>query len=88
MMPVQRSAPLMYPTLIYSLGEMTEKPDTTTPRPGHHINPKSDEGMSRSAQALRANLLKRKAQQRARITPDPTSDPTPDSGAPNTDDAK
>jgi hypothetical protein len=56
---------------------MTDK----TPKPRTH-NPKSDDGLSRSAEALRQNLLKRKAQKRAQaaqdIQTDPESGPEPD----------
>jgi hypothetical protein len=52
---------------------MSEKPTLPT----RLQNPKSDEGVARSAEALRANLLKRKAQKRARTDQDAKADGAP-----------
>lgn len=47
------------------------------PKPSRPVPPKSEEGLSRSAQALRANLAKRKAQARARTENEPESKSKP-----------
>ncbi|MBL8644297.1 MAG: hypothetical protein JNK21_10220 [Rhodospirillaceae bacterium] len=57
---------------------MTEKPAAPPPL---MQNPKSDAGLSRSAQALRANLMKRKAQARARAATEPGPETAPEAAS-------
>ncbi|MBL8628765.1 MAG: hypothetical protein JNM81_03990 [Rhodospirillaceae bacterium] len=59
---------------------MTEKTTPSSLIGKRMHNPKSDDGLARSAEALRANLLKRKAQKRAQATA-----PDPDQVAPESD---